>query len=96
MKKYIIGIILSLFIGINTVSAYEITADDTINLKDEITSSSFAFGNIINDESKINGLGVMFGNSLNIASQSDYSINFGNAINYKGTTKDLILYLKML
>ena len=92
MKKYIIGIILSLFIGINTVSAYEITADDTINLKDEITSSSFAFGNIINDESKINGLGVMFGNSLNIASQSDYSINFGNAINYKGTTKDLIIF----
>lgn len=92
MKKYIIGIILSLFIGLNTVSAYEITADDTIDLKDEITSSSFAFGNIINDESKINGLGVMFGNSLNIASLSDYSINFGNNINYKGTTKDLIIF----
>lgn len=92
MKKYIISIILCLFIGLNTVSAYEITTDDNIDLKDEITSSSFAFGNIINDESKINGLGVMFGNSLNIASLSDYSINFGNNINYKGTTKDLIIF----
>lgn len=92
MKKYIIGIILCMFISINTVSAYEITVDDTINLKEEITSSSYAFGNIINDESKINGLGVLFGNSLNIASHSDYSINIGNAINYKGTTKDLIIF----
>ncbi len=92
MKKYIIGIILSLFIGINTVSAYEINTADTLNLKGEITSSSFGFGNIINDESKIDGLGIMFGNSLNITSQSDYSINFGNVINYKGTTKDLIIF----
>lgn len=92
MKKYIIGIILSLFIGINTVNAYEVKTGDSINLSDEITSSSFVFGNVIDDESKINGLGVVFGNSLNISSLSDYSINFGNSIIYKGTTKDLIIF----
>lgn len=67
-----------------------IYADDNLNVKDNIESSGFMFGNQVDVKGNVDGLAVVAGNTVVTAGEHEYGMYAGNAITINSTiTKDL-------
>lgn len=93
MKKKILFILMLLVAFIPVVSAKVVEADDKLKLTGEYDSTKVIFGNDVNIDADIDGIGMMFGNSLTTMSNVEYGVYFGNQIHIGDEVeKDLFVF----
>ena len=90
--KYILIILLAVFVAPFAQALIQGEADNTVNVNKDYEDNTLFAGNIVNVDSKIDGLGFVAGNTLTIKGSADYGFIAGNIItiaNYE--TKDLFV-----
>ena len=88
MKKYFSVLLLLLVIPMFSVHAlddFQIVTEDKATSVEEVNGSSVIAGNIVDGDNKVNGIGMLFGNTVNFNGISDYGVIAGNVVNLKGT-----------
>ena len=96
MKKKI-GLLVILFLAFITVPVLAtdknaFNAGNTINMEEDINSTSFFAGNDINLSSSIDGLNFVAGNNIVLSSKQDYLFAAGNSIKLvKADIKDAFI-----
>lgn len=94
MKKKILFILTFLLAFMPMLVGAKVTEfGDNVNLTESYDSSKFVFGSDVNFSGDIDGIGVLFGNTMIVNGKASYGVYFGNSLTIGGEVeKDLFIF----